>query len=154
MPHVTVPEDTFQRLAAKAAALNISVADLIQPTLNQLADSDIDLPLSDDGWLAELDAWKLDAESRSDRYPSSFVVDDTRETIYASEKTLSFDTSRHEHLNSVHPSHGPGIRHRGRSDQDVARERRGAMRRSAKPLRVLGHVHETDRLKWTRLVYR
>ena len=56
--------------------------DLIQPTLNQLADSDIDLPLSDDGWLAELDAWKLDAESRSDRYPSSFVVDDTRETIY------------------------------------------------------------------------
>ncbi len=26
MPHLTVPEDTFRRLAAKAAALNISVA--------------------------------------------------------------------------------------------------------------------------------
>ena len=39
MPHLTVPEDTFRRLAAKAAALNISVDDLVQPALDRLAET-------------------------------------------------------------------------------------------------------------------
>jgi hypothetical protein len=46
MPHVTLPEDTFQRLAARAAALNISVDEFVQPTLDQLAKSDTELPLT------------------------------------------------------------------------------------------------------------
>jgi hypothetical protein len=82
MPHVTVPEEAFHRLAAKAAALNISVDDLVQLTLDQLAESDSELPLTDDAWRTELDAWKPVAESRSDRCPPSFVLDDSRETIY------------------------------------------------------------------------
>ncbi len=39
MPQLTVPEDTFRRLAAKAAALKISVDDLVQPALDRLAET-------------------------------------------------------------------------------------------------------------------
>jgi hypothetical protein len=82
MPHVTIPEETFQRLAAKAAALRISVDDFVQPTLDRLAESEAELPLTGDAWLAELLAWKRDAESRAGRYPSGFVLDDSRESSY------------------------------------------------------------------------
>jgi len=35
-----------------------------------------------DAWLAELDAWKRDAESRAERYAPGFVLADSRETPY------------------------------------------------------------------------
>ena len=87
MPHLTVTEDTFRRLAARAAALNISVDDLVQPALDRLAETgtstpELPLPLTGDAWHAELNAWKRDAESRAGRYPPGFVLDDSRETIY------------------------------------------------------------------------
>ena len=82
MPHVTISEETFQRLAAKAAALNVSVDDLVQPTLDRLAETDGELPLTGAAWLAELRAWKRDAERRSSRYPPDFLLDDSREIIY------------------------------------------------------------------------
>ncbi len=46
MPHVTVPEDTFQRLSARAAALNISVDDLVRPALDRLAETGTPAPNS------------------------------------------------------------------------------------------------------------
>jgi hypothetical protein len=87
MPHVTVPEDTFRRLVAKAAALNISVDELIQPALDRLAETGTSeigppLPLTGDAWRAELNAWKQEAKSRAGRYAPGFVLDDSRETIY------------------------------------------------------------------------
>jgi len=87
MPNVTVPEDTFRRLSERAAALNISVDELVKPALDQLAEAGTSspeslLPLSGDAWRAELEAWKRDAEGRAERYPPGFVVDDSRETIY------------------------------------------------------------------------
>jgi hypothetical protein len=87
LPHLTVPEETFRQLAAKAAALDISIDELILPALAQLAESgtsapEPSLPLTGDAWRAELDAWKRDAESRADRYPAGFVLDDRRETLY------------------------------------------------------------------------
>jgi hypothetical protein len=87
MPHLTVPEDTFQRLVARADALNISVDDLVRPALDKLAATgpsapEPPLPLAGDAWHAELDARKRDAESRAGRYPRGFVLDDSRETIY------------------------------------------------------------------------
>jgi len=82
MPHVAVPEEKFHRLVAKAAALNISVDDFVQPTLEQLAESETALPLTGDSWQAELNAWKRDAESRAGRFSSNFVLDDRRETVY------------------------------------------------------------------------
>jgi len=87
MPHVTVPEDTFRRLSARAAALNISVDELVKPALDELARTNVTapeslLPLAGAAWRAELEAWKRDAESRARRYPPEFVLDDSRETIY------------------------------------------------------------------------
>ena len=74
MPTVMIPEGTFRRLSERAAALNISVDDLIKPALDRLAESPIvaiepSLPLTDDAWRAELDAWKQDALSRADDTP-------------------------------------------------------------------------------------
>ena len=74
MPNVTIPEDTFRRLAERAAAINISVDDLVKPALDRLAEAGTTT--------AELEAWKRDAESRAGRYPPGFVLDDSRETIY------------------------------------------------------------------------
>ena len=39
MPHVTVAEDTFRRLSEHAAALKISVDDLVKPALDRLAET-------------------------------------------------------------------------------------------------------------------
>ena len=89
MPHVTISEETFRRLASRAAALNISVDELIRPALDRLAETgngpatpEPPLPLTGDAWYAEYEALKRDAESRADRYPPGFVLDDSRETIY------------------------------------------------------------------------
>lgn len=87
MPHITVSHDTFRRLTTRAAALNVSVDDLVKPALDRLAETDTSapeppLPLTGDAWRAELEAWKRDAESRAGRYPPGFVLDDSRETIY------------------------------------------------------------------------
>ena len=87
MPQITVPEETFRRLSARAAALNVSVDDLVQPALHRLAETGAAAtgpppPLAGDAWWAELEAWKRDAESRADRYPPGFILDDSRETIY------------------------------------------------------------------------
>lgn len=87
MPHVNIPEETFRRLATKAASLSISVEDLVKPALDQLAETEdsapeTSLPLTGDAWLAELDAWKRDAESRGNRYPRGYILDDSRQSIY------------------------------------------------------------------------
>lgn len=87
MPRVTVPEVVYQRLAARAAALHVSIDDLVQPALDRLAeaaDSAAEPPptLTGDAWLAEIDAWKQDAERGSGRYPPGFILDDGRETLY------------------------------------------------------------------------
>jgi hypothetical protein len=87
MPQITIPEEMFRRLAARAAALSISVDDLIRPALQRLAEASTPageppFPLSGEAWRAELDAWKRDAEARAGRYPPGFVFDDSREAIY------------------------------------------------------------------------
>src|SRR5262245_20752423 len=87
MPHVNVPEDTYRRLSARAAALSISVDDLVRQALDRLAEIGTSAPepplaLTRDAWHAELEAWKRDAEGRAGRYPPGFVLDDSRETIY------------------------------------------------------------------------
>jgi hypothetical protein len=87
MPNVSVPEDTFRRLSERAAALNISVDELVMPALDRLAEAGTSspkslLPLTGDAWRTELEAWKRDAEIRAERYPPGFVLNDSRESIY------------------------------------------------------------------------
>ena len=87
MPYLSVSGDTYRRLIARAAALNISVDDLIQPALDRLAEAggpapEPPLPLAGDAWLAELDAWKRDAQSRAGRFAPGFVLDDSREAFF------------------------------------------------------------------------
>jgi len=87
MPSVTVPEDTFRRRSERAAALNLSVDEFVKPALDRLAETgtfapETLLPLTGDAWQAEPEAWKRDAESRAERYPPGFVLDDSRETLY------------------------------------------------------------------------
>ncbi len=87
MPSINLLEDTFRRLAERAAANNISVDDFVTSVLDRLAEvgrsaPEPPIPLIGDAWQAELEAWKRDAESRAGRYPPGFVLDDSRETIY------------------------------------------------------------------------
>src|SRR5262245_53028826 len=87
MPQLTIPDDTFRRLAERAAALNMSVEDYVKPALDRLAEpdrasSEPPAPLAGEAWRAELEAWKRDAETRAGRYPPGFILDDTRETTY------------------------------------------------------------------------
>jgi hypothetical protein len=40
MPQLTIPEDTFRRLSERAAALKISVEELVKPALDRLLETD------------------------------------------------------------------------------------------------------------------
>ncbi len=87
MANLTIPEDIFRRLAARANALNMTVDDLVTPVLDRLADSgdpqaESQSPLTGAAWQAELEAWKRDAESRANRYGPGFSLDDSRESMY------------------------------------------------------------------------
>jgi hypothetical protein len=84
MPSVNIPEDTFRRLAEKAAALHVSVEDLIRPALEELANNGAQgpLPLTGEAWKRAFEAWTKEIESRAGRYPPGFRVDDSRETSY------------------------------------------------------------------------
>ncbi len=86
MPTLSIPSPTFERLAERAAALNITVEELVTPVLNQLAEiapeSHPSLPLSADERQRQFDAWMCEVQSRAGRYPPGFKVDDSRESIY------------------------------------------------------------------------
>ena len=87
MPSVEIPEETFRRLAERAATRNLSVDDYVRPALDRLAEEEpldpvLSTPLTGDAWLAAWDAWTRDIENRSGRYPPGFVLDDSRDAIY------------------------------------------------------------------------
>lgn len=84
MASITIPDETYRRLSRRASALKITVDELVQPALDQLAnvENHADAPLQGDAWRAEAEALEQEAIDRSHRYPPGFVVDDRRETIY------------------------------------------------------------------------
>jgi len=89
MPSVTIPDEVFERVASRAAALNVTVEQLITPLLifaagnhggGDAAPSPSDVPFDD--WKKKFDAWMVDVQGRAHRYPPGFVMDDSRESIY------------------------------------------------------------------------
>lgn len=89
MPSVTIPEEVFERLSKRAAALNVTVEQLIAPLLDLAAESHGSghpapslTEASFDDWKKKFDAWMADVQGRAHRYPPGFVMDDSRESIY------------------------------------------------------------------------
>jgi hypothetical protein len=89
MPTVTIPDEVFERLAKRAAALNVTVEQLIAPLLGLAAErqgiSDPTVSPAEppfDEWKKSFDAWMGDVRGRAHRYPPGFVLDDSRESIY------------------------------------------------------------------------
>ena len=90
MPSLQIPDDLFDRLAKKAAVLNVTVEQLIAPLLDLAAGSDSNGTATPaltqapyDEWKKNFDAWMAGVQARAHRYPPGFVMDDSRESIYA-----------------------------------------------------------------------
>lgn len=82
MPMLSVPNPTFQRLAERAAALNITVEELVTPALELLAQQDIDTQPPTDDWQRQFNEWMNHVAGRANRYPPNFQLDDSRESMY------------------------------------------------------------------------
>jgi hypothetical protein len=90
MPQLTIPDDTYERLARRAAALNVTVEQLVTPALERFAEAEDtngrppappgDLPHSQ--WKARFDEFLATVQSRAGRYPPGFEADVSRESIY------------------------------------------------------------------------
>jgi hypothetical protein len=81
MPILTIPDPTFQRLTERAAALNMTVEELVAPILKDLAATGTSSATPDD-WQRNFDAWMKEIEGRAGRYPPGFELDDSRASIY------------------------------------------------------------------------
>jgi uncharacterized protein (DUF58 family) len=83
MPTITVPDDTYQRLAERAAALGTTAEALAIPALERAAcgTSPATIPPAD-GWQQRFDALNALILSRADRYPPGYQADVSREAIY------------------------------------------------------------------------
>lgn len=85
MPSVTIPDELFQRLTHRAAALDVSVEELIAPVLELAVKSKVQPPSSApafEDWKKGFDDWMADVQGRTRRYPPEFVLDDSRESMY------------------------------------------------------------------------
>jgi len=89
MPSLTISDELFERLAKRAAALNVTVEQLVAPLLDlaaegansgHLSPSPTEAPFAD--WKKNFDAWIAEVRARARRYPLGFVMDDSRESIY------------------------------------------------------------------------
>lgn len=81
--------DIFQKLARRAADLNVTVEELVSPALEQVASAEPTnghLPASsgipDDEWKARFHEFLTTAHTRAGRYPPGFEADVSRESMY------------------------------------------------------------------------
>ena len=85
MATINVSEETYQRLSKRAAEQNVTVDDLVEPVLGRFVDADHTqnrfLPAPER--MKALYEWMEIVRQRASRYPAGFVVDDSRESIYA-----------------------------------------------------------------------
>lgn len=89
MPTLTVSNEIYDRLAKRAAVLDLTVEQLVAPLLELAAigkgNSQPAVSASEscfDDWKQNFDAWMADVQGRAHRYPPGFVMDDSRASIY------------------------------------------------------------------------
>jgi plasmid stability protein len=79
MPTISIPDDTYQRLASRAAASGTTVEAIAVPVLEQLvgtANGHSQPTPSATDWVTDLKAWVQTLPHRS------VVVDDSRDSVY------------------------------------------------------------------------
>ena len=79
MATLTIPEDTFRRVAKRAAEMGLTVEQLLLPIMEQAALSPE--PTSDDRRQAFKNLTLL-ARSHATLYPTDLVLDGSREAMY------------------------------------------------------------------------
>ena len=90
MATLNIPDATYARLAARAAALNTTVEQLAAPVLDRLVSGDSGVnghpaPAGDvsyDEWKNGFDELLALARSRANLYPPGFQADVSRESMY------------------------------------------------------------------------
>lgn len=82
MPTVSLPDDTYDLLARKAAAVGVSPGEFIALSLS--ADSPVapQHPLKGEAWKTAFEQWMAEVAARAPLYPPGFELDVSREAIY------------------------------------------------------------------------
>lgn len=79
--HLSIPDETYQKLLKQAQLQNITMEELVTPLLEKACVEET-LPLQGEAWHQAFDALKRQIASYSGRLPKNHVVDDSRESIY------------------------------------------------------------------------
>ena len=86
MPTITIPEETYQRLSRRAAALGTTVEAVAIPALEKVAVEpapEVAPAISTaEERKRHFDEWQAMVLARADRYPPDHVLDVSRESIY------------------------------------------------------------------------
>jgi hypothetical protein len=90
MPQITISADRYEQLARRAAALNVTVEQLVSVALDRVVGAEVEngpppLPAGNlpfDQWKARFEELLATAHTRADRYPPGFQADVSRESIY------------------------------------------------------------------------
>ena len=90
MTTIVIPDETYQRLARRAAVDGTTVEALALPALEQLGLEPPDNShqptqvggQSPDEWLIAFDNWMAEVEARAPLYLPGFVLDTSREAMY------------------------------------------------------------------------
>lgn len=82
MPVITVSDETYRRLAERAAAEGTTVENLATPVLERLAEVSIPEPPSGGEWVLKIAALDALILARRERYPAGFQADVSREAMY------------------------------------------------------------------------
>ncbi len=84
MPTITVPAETYERLARRAADLGTTTDALALPAIEQAAAAPPAVPtvLTGEAWAEKFREFTRKVQAEAHRYPPGFVLDDSREAMY------------------------------------------------------------------------
>ena len=87
MAQITISDTLFDELAKSAASMDLSIGELIEPILTEIAQSASgsggkSSRLSHDEWKTWFEDWQTQVRARSGKYPPGFRADTSRESIY------------------------------------------------------------------------